>query len=107
MKNNGRQGRERNNRQRNNRKRPPFKQQKTQYSVFGKNRAIPEHYRHRRQSLFAVAHVLGLNETAETENVPLPQEDDHAEPLVIMVPSLKLPAQSHSYLRLKAKTSLP
>ena len=32
-----------------------------------------------------MAHVLGLNETVEAENVPLPQEDDHAEPLVIVV----------------------
>lgn len=82
VKNNGRQGRERNNRQRNDRR------------SNSKKRNIPssakiEQYLNITDTadkvLFAVAHVLGLNETVEAENVPLPQEDDHAEPLVIVV----------------------
>ena len=85
VKNNGRQGRERNNRQRNNRNDRRSNSKKRNIPSSAKIEQYLNITDTADKVLFAVAHVLGLNETAETENVPLPQEDDHAEPLVIMV----------------------
>ena len=85
VKNNGRQGRERNNRQRNNRNDRRSNSKKRNIPSSAKIEQYLNITDTADKVLFAVAHVLGLNETAETENVPLPQEDDHAEPLVIVV----------------------
>ena len=85
VKNNGRQGRDRNNRQRNNRNDRRSNSKKRNIPSSAKIEQYLNITDTADKVLFAVAHVLGLNETAETENVPLPQEDDHAEPLVIVV----------------------
>ena len=85
VKNNGRQGRERNNRQRNNRNDRRSNSKKRNIPSSAKIEQYLNITDTADKVLFAVAHVLGLNETAETENVPLPQEDVHAEPLVIVV----------------------
>ena len=84
-KNNGRQGRERNNRQRNNRNDRRSNSKKRNIPSSAKIEQYLNITDTADKVLFAVAHVLGLNETVEAENVPLPQEDDHAEPLVIVV----------------------
>ena len=85
VKNNGRQGRERNNRQRNNRNDRRSNSKKRNIPSSAKIEQYLNITDTADKVLFAVAHVLGLNETVEAENVPLPQEDDHAEPLVIVV----------------------
>ena len=85
VKNNGHQGRDRNNRQRNNRNDRRSNSKKRNIPSSAKIEQYLNITDTADKVLFAVAHVLGLNETAETENVPLPQEDDHAEPLVIVV----------------------
>ena len=85
VKNNGRQGRDRNNRQRNNRNDRRSNSKKRNIPSSAKIEQYLNITDTADKVLFAVAHVLGLNETAETENVPLPQEDVHAEPLVIVV----------------------
>lgn len=85
VKNNGRQGRDRNNRQRNNRNDRRSNSKKRNIPSSAKIEQYLNITDTADKVLFAVVHVLGLNETAETENVPLPQEDDHAEPLVIVV----------------------
>ena len=85
VKNNGRQGRDRNNRQRNNRNDRRSNSKKRNIPSSAKIEQYLNITDTADKVLFAMAHVLGLNETAETENVPLPQEDDHAEPLVIVV----------------------
>lgn len=85
VKNNGRQGRERNNRQRNNRNDRRSNSKKRNIPSSAKIEQYLNITDTADKVLFAVAHVLGLNETAETENVSLPPEDDHAEPLVIVV----------------------
>ena len=85
VKNNGRQGRDRNNRQRNNRNDRRSNSKKRNIPSSAKIEQYLNITDTADKVLFAVAHVLGLNETVETENVPLPQEDDHAEPLVIVV----------------------
>lgn len=85
VKNNGRQGRDRNNRQRNNRNDRRSNSKKRNIPSSAKIEQYLNITDTADKVLFAVAHVLGLNETAETENVPLPHEDDHAEPLVIVV----------------------
>ena len=85
VKNNGRQGRDRNNRQRNNRNDRRSNSKKRNIPSSAKIEQYLNITDTADKVLFAVAHVLGLNETVEAENVPLPQEDDHAEPLVIVV----------------------
>ena len=85
VKNNSRQGRERNNRQRNNRNDRRSNSKKRNIPSSAKIEQYLNITDTADKVLFAVAHVLGLNETVEAENVPLPQEDDHAEPLVIVV----------------------
>ena len=85
VKNNGRQGRDRNNRQRNNRNDRRSNSKKRNIPSSAKIEQYLNITDTADKVLFAVAHVLGLNDTAEAENVPLPQEDDHAEPLVIVV----------------------
>ena len=85
VKNNGRQGRERNNRQRNNRNDRRSNSKKRNIPSSAKIEQYLNITDTADKVLFAVAHVLGLNETVEAENVPLLQEDDHAEPLVIVV----------------------
>lgn len=85
VKNNGRQGRERNNRQRNNRNDRRSNSKKRNIPSSAKIEQYLNITDTADKVLFAVAHVLGLNETVEAENVPLPQEDDQAEPLVIVV----------------------
>lgn len=85
VKNNGRQGRERNNRQRNNRNDRRSNSKKRNIPSSAKIEQYLNITDTADKVFFAVAHVLGLNETVEAENVPLPQEDDHAEPLVIVV----------------------
>ena len=90
VKNNGRQGRDCNNRQRNNRQRNNRNDRRSN----SKKRNIPssakiEQYLNITDTadkvLFAVAHVLGLNETVEAANATLSSESDQAEPLVIVV----------------------
>ncbi|WP_263339993.1 Rne/Rng family ribonuclease [Neisseria sp. Marseille-Q5346] len=85
VKNNGRQGRDRNNRQRNNRNDRRSNSKKRNIPSSAKIEQYLNITDTADKVLFAVAHVLGLNETVEAENVPLPQEDVHAEPLVIVV----------------------
>ena len=85
VKHNGRQGRDRNNRQRNNRNDRRSNSKKRNIPSSAKIEQYLNITDTADKVLFAVAHVLGLNETVEAENVPLPQEDDHAEPLVIVV----------------------
>lgn len=85
VKNNGRQGRDRNNRQRNNRNDRRSNSKKRNIPSSAKIEQYLNITDTADKVLFAVAHVLGLNETVEAENVPLLQEDDHAEPLVIVV----------------------
>ncbi|HFC8511822.1 TPA: Rne/Rng family ribonuclease [Neisseria subflava] len=85
VKNNGRQGRDRNNRQRNNRNDRRSNSKKRNIPSSAKIEQYLNITDTADKVLFAVAHVLGLNEMVEAENVPLPQEDDHAEPLVIVV----------------------
>ena len=85
VKNNGRQGRDRNNRQHNNRNDRRSNSKKRNIPSSAKIEQYLNITDTADKVLFAVAHVLGLNETVEAENVPLPQEDDHAEPLVIVV----------------------
>lgn len=85
VKNNGRQGRDRNNRQRNNRNDRRSNSKKRNIPSSAKIEQYLNITDTADKVLFAVAHVLGLNETVEAKNVPLPQEDVHAEPLVIVV----------------------
>ena len=85
VKHNGRQGRDCNNRQRNNRNDRRSNSKKRNIPSSAKIEQYLNITDTADKVLFAVAHVLGLNETVEAENVPLPQEDDHAEPLVIVV----------------------
>lgn len=84
-KNNGRQGRERNNRQRNNRNDRRSNSKKRNIPSSAKIEQYLNITDTADKVLFAVAHVLGLNETVEAANATLSSESDQAEPLVIVV----------------------
>ena len=84
-KNNGRQGRERNNRQRNNRNDRRSNSKKRNIPSSAKIEQYLNITDTADKVLFAVAHVLGLNETVEAVNATLSSESDQAEPLVIVV----------------------
>lgn len=85
VKNNGRQGRDRNNRQRNNRNDRRSNSKKRNIPSSAKIEQYLNITDTADKVLFAVAHVLGLNETVEAANATLSSESDHAEPLVIVV----------------------
>ena len=85
VKNNGRQGRERNNRQRNNRNDRRSNSKKRNIPSSAKIEQYLNITDTADKVLFAVAHVLGLNETVEAANTTLSSESDQAEPLVIVV----------------------
>lgn len=85
VKNNGRQGRERNNRQRNNRNDRRSNSKKRNIPSSAKIEQYLNITDTADKVLFAVAHVLGLNETVEAANATLSSESDQAEPLVIVV----------------------
>ena len=85
VKNNGRQGRDRNNRQRNNRNDRRSNSKKRNIPSSAKIEQYLNITDTADKVLFAVAHVLGLNETVEAANATLSSESDQAEPLVIVV----------------------
>ena len=85
VKNNGRQGRERNNRQRNNRNDRRSNSKKRNIPSSAKIEQYLNITDTADKVLFAVAHVLGLNETVEAANATLSSESNQAEPLVIVV----------------------
>ena len=85
VKNNGRQGRDRNNRQRNNRNDRRSNSKKRNIPSSAKIEQYLNITDTADKVLFAVAHVLGLNETVEAVNATLSSESDQAEPLVIVV----------------------
>lgn len=85
VKNNGRQGRDRNNRQRNNRNDRRSNSKKRNIPSSAKIEQYLNITDTADKVLFAVAHVLGLNETVEVANATLSSESNQAEPLVIVV----------------------
>ena len=85
VKNNGRQGRDRNNRQRNNRNDRRSNSKKRNIPSSAKIEQYLNITDTADKVLFAVAHVLGLNETVEAAKRQLSSESDQAEPLVIVV----------------------
>ena len=85
VKNNGHQGRDRNNRQRNNRNDRRSNSKKRNIPSSAKIEQYLNITDTADKVLFAVAHVLGLNETVEAANTTLSSESDQAEPLVIVV----------------------
>ena len=85
VKNNGRQGRDRNNRQRNNRNDRRSNSKKRNIPSSAKIEQYLNITDTADKVLFAVAHVLGLNEKVEAANATLSSESDQAEPLVIVV----------------------
>ena len=85
VKHNGRQGRDRNNRQRNNRNDRRSNSKKRNIPSSAKIEQYLNITDTADKVLFAVAHVLGLNETVEAANATLTSESYQAEPLVIVV----------------------